>query len=229
MASFIYNIATIKGCPPAERLVRLMTDYGMPETEEFGVLTANAVADSAFATIVKITTKAVDGLDRETGEMVARQVEQARSYPVGISPAKDRLLLYAGPYSGIEHVGAFLAGCLALPVVVEPRKIDPLKATEWALANLNRVQVKAVKISDYSANSFCIGPYGPKFLDTQHAIDLMTQHVEAIKSVQVRFQGQNGKVSLTITPAASFRFSCHEDDQGFVQSHLLKLSQECSA
>jgi hypothetical protein len=223
MASFKLNVARIRGCPPAAELVSQMQEYGLPDSEEFGILTCSSAGDSAFGTLVRKTQQAVQRIDPETHEVATTSVERVTLYPFGIRPDSETLETYAGTASGCEQMGAFLSSCLALPIVVEGREIDLLDAVEKLSANANRFQLRSIRVSDYSANSFMIGPYAPKFIDTQHGLDFMQQYVESLSSVAVRFQAPNGRANATLSPKACFSFSCHEDDQAEVMSILRKL------
>jgi hypothetical protein len=223
MASFKLNIANAQGCPPADELAALMTEYGLPEGDEFGVLSATSSSDNAYGTVIRRTKQAVQKLDDETGEVTTTAVEKVQLLPIGVRPSTDRLEIYAGSKSGIEQIGAFLGSCLALPVVVEPIEIDVLSAINWLSQNTKRFQLKSVRINEYAHNSYMMGPYTPKFLDTAHGQEFLEEYGEFATAANVRFQGPTGRVSATLRPVACLNFSCNEDDQHEVQSILRKL------
>ncbi|MBT3199033.1 MAG: hypothetical protein HN350_03865 [Phycisphaerales bacterium] len=223
MASFKLNIAQIKGCPPPDEVLAAMDEFGLPKIEEFGVLSCSATDKVVLATIVRKTQQAVQRLDTEAKELTAAPVEKAVAYPVAIKPASDVVEIYAGSATGIEQIGYFLSGCLAFPVVVEPIKIDIPSAIDKLVANTERCQLQRVRVSDYSHNSFMIGPYTPKFLDSQHGMDFLNEYVEAVTSASLRFAGPSGRVMVTLSQAACFSFSCSDDDLPYVQSILRKL------
>ncbi len=223
MASFKLNIAQIKGCPPPSEVLAAMEEFGLPKTEEFGVLNCSATDKVVLSTIVRKTQQAIQKLDTEARELTAAPVEKAVAYPLAIKPESEILEIYAGAAAGIEQVGYFLGGCLAFPVVVEQIKIDIPSAIDKLVANTERCQLKSLRVSDYSHSSYMIGPYQPKFLDSQHGMDFLNEYVEGVTAANLRFAGPTGRVNIKISPAACFSFSCSEDDQPYVQSILRKL------
>jgi len=223
MASFKLNIARIKGCPEPKRVGELMEKFGLPPTEEYGVLNHQAADTALFATIVRKTQQTVQRINPETNELTSDVVDRVTVYPFGIKPATEQLEVYAGSAAAIEQVGAFLSNCLALPIVVEAIEVDVSDALEKLAANTKNMQLRSIRVSDYAHNSFMIGPYTPKFLDSEHGKEFMEQYAEAITSASVRFAGPKGKVTASLSTKACFGFSCHEDDQSFVKGILRKL------
>lgn len=223
MASFKLNIARIRGCPDAKKLSRLLEEFGLPESEEFGVLNHTATDDAVFATIVRKTQQAVQKLDTDAKEITTAPIEKVTVYPFGIRPGKEILEIYAGSATGIEQVGLFLASYLALPVVVDQIELDIASAIDKISAAAERFQLRAIRVSDYAHNSFMAGPYAPKFLDSEHGKDFLNEYVEHITSASVRFAGPTGRINVTLNPKACFAYSCSEDDQTVAQAMLRKL------
>jgi hypothetical protein len=83
--------------------------------------------------------------------------------------------------------------------------------------------LRAVRVSNYAANSFTIGPYAPKFADTQHGKDFLEQYAEAVTAASVRFQGTAGRVTATLTPKACFTYACNEEDVPAAKNALRSL------
>jgi len=223
MASFKLNIAQIRGCPPPGEVLKAMEDFGLPKTEEYGVLNCSATDKVILSTIVRRTQQAIQRLDTEAKELTAAPVEKVVAYPLAVRPASDVLEIYAGGAAGIEQVGYFFAGCLAFPTVVEPIKIDIPSAIDKLTANTERCQLRSLRVSDYSHNSYMIGPYQPKFLDSQHGMDFLSEYVAGVTTANIRFAGPSGSINVKLTATACFSFSCSEDDQPYVQSILRKL------
>jgi len=223
MASFKLNIARIKGCPHPNEVLAAMNEFGLPKIEEFAVLNCSATDKTVLATIVRRATQAVQRLDTEAKELTASPVEKAVAYPIAVKPESDILEIYAGSAAGIEQLGYFFAGCLAFPTVVEAIKIDIPSAIEKLTDITERCQLRSVRVSDYSHNSFMIGPYTPKFLDSQHGLDFLNEYVEAVTLADVRFAGPSGRVNVKLTTSGSFSYSCNEDDQPYVQGILRRL------
>ena len=223
MASFKLNIAEIKGCPSAAEVAKKLEAFGLPESEEFGVLNQSATSSTVFATIIRKSQTAVPRLDNETRELTSSPVERVTVYPFGIRPESNTLEIYSGSASSIEQVAAFLAGALALPVVVEPIEIDIAAALEKLAKETQKFQFRSARVSEYAHNSYMSGPYGPKFLDSEHGKDFLGEYSEFVVAASVKFAGPTGRVTVSLSPKACFGFSCNEDDQPQVQSILRKL------
>ncbi len=223
MASFKLNIARIQGCPDPAELARRLEEFGLPESEEFGVLNHTATPETLFATIVRKTQTAMQRLDEEHAQITSAPVEKVTAYPFGLRPAGEVLEIYAGPVSGIEQVGVFFSSCLGLPTVVEPIEIDVIDSVRKLRELTKRFALASVRVSEYAHNSYMAGPYAPKFLDTEHGLEFMEEYADFLSSARVRFQGPSGRASVNLTPTSSFSFSCKEDDQPEVQSILRKL------
>ncbi len=52
MATFKLNIARIRGCPPPAEVAEALDEFGLPETEEFGVLNHSAAGEAVWASLV---------------------------------------------------------------------------------------------------------------------------------------------------------------------------------
>ena len=200
MASFKLNIAQVRGCPSPEKLSRALEEFGLPETEEFGVLNHSAGDKALRATIVRKTQQAVQRLDVKAKEVTAAPVEKAVAYPFAVSPGREVLEVYAGSATAVEQVGIFLSSCLALPTVVDPIELDIADAIDKLSGQTERLQLRAIRVSDYAHNSFMSGPYAPKFLDSEHGKDFMAEYVDYITSAKVRFAGPTGRISITLSP-----------------------------
>lgn len=223
MASFKLNIARIKGCPEPKKVDELMGKFGLPATEEYGVLAHQATDTTLFGTIIRKTQQTVQRLNPETSELTSDVVERVTVYPFGIKPSTEQLEVYAGSASAIEQVGAFLSNCLALPVVVEGIELVVAETLEKLAEHTKNLQLRSIRVSDFAHNSFMVGPYTPKFLDSEHGKEFMEQYADFITTASVRFAGPKGKVTASLSTKACFGFSCHEDDQSVVKSILRKL------
>jgi len=222
MATYKLNIARIRNCPPPQKVLAAMESFGLPETEEFGVLNCSSNERSVFATIIRKTQQALQRLDAKTHEVLSAAVEKVHVYPFGVRPDAEVLEVYAGPAGAIEQVGLFLASGLAMPVVVEPIELD-IPSAIAKLARRERFQLRSLRVSEYAHNSFMSGPYAPKFLDSEHGREFLDEYADFAKAAGVRFQGPTGRVSVTLRPTAAFSFSCAEDDLPTVQAILRKL------
>ena len=223
MSSYKINFATCKGLGAPADMVAAMDEFGLAETEEVGVLHADAAGEAAFGTLIRRTNLAVQRIDADTHEVLTENVERVTLYPFGAFTKAERLEVYAGTTSGLQQVGDFIGSGLAMAVVTDPIELDLLTSVDRLMKNTAKFQLRAVRASDYAASSYMIGTYAPKFMDTDHGLQFMEQYAEGLKSVQVRFAGPSGRVTATLTPHACFGYSCQEDDQPEVQQILRKL------
>ncbi|MBS3735371.1 MAG: hypothetical protein KGY99_10690 [Phycisphaerae bacterium] len=223
MATFKLNMARIRGCPPPAAVDEACEHFGLPETEEFGVLRHTATETTAFATVIRKTQTSVQRLDADNREITSEPVEKVAVYPFGISPAHQRLEVYAGGAGAVEQVGVFLGSCLALPAVVDPVELDMPAAIDRVLETARRAQLVAVRVNEYAHNAYMSGPYAPKFLDSQHGRDFLSEYGEFVTSARLRFQAAAGRATVTLSPAAACSYSCNDDDQPEVQALLRQL------
>jgi hypothetical protein len=224
MASFKLNIARITSCPPAEKLLKAIEEFGLPETEEFGVLNQSGNDQAVFATLIRRSQQAVQRLNVETREVNAAPVERVTVYPIAVRPRGERLEVYAGSAAGIEQIGLFFASCLNLPTVVEPIEIDVVSALQKLSSETQRFQLRSVRIKDYAHNSYMAGTYAPKFLDGEHGKEFIEEYADSVQAAGVRFSAPRGRVNVSLSPVACFAYSCNEEDQPPVQMILRKLA-----
>ena len=224
MASYKLNIATVRGCPSATQVAKAMQEFGLPEEAEFGALNVTATPQAVFGSVVRKTRQSLPQLDAATGEITASAVERVTVYPFAIKPGAELLEVYAGTAAGIEQVGLFLGGQLALPTVVEAIERDVADMVGKIAKLTERFQLQSVRISDYAHNSYMAGPYAPKFLDSDHGRDFLAEYAEQVTAARVRFSGKAGRIGVTLCPKACFGYSCDEEDQALAQNILRKLA-----
>jgi len=224
MATFKLNLATIDGCPAPKELAAAIEEYGLPENEEFGVLNCTASDTAVYATIIRKINQAIQKLDPETGDVATTAVEKVIVLPIGVFPQKQRLEVYEGPAGGIDQIAGFFASALALPTVTNVIELDIPAAIDKLRGSTERFQLKSIRISEYAHNSYMMGPYAPKFLETESGMDFLGKYVEFVTSASVKFQGPSGRVTVTLSPKACFRFSlANEEDKPAIQALLRKL------
>ncbi|MCK4602222.1 MAG: hypothetical protein KAU28_07135 [Phycisphaerae bacterium] len=223
MATFKLNVARIRGCPAPKELAKALEVFGLPEGDAFGVLNHSVSEQAVFAAVVHKTLSTVQQLDADNREITSTPVEKVSVYPFAVKPSSEVLEIYAGAASAIKQLGMFFSSRLALPTIVEPIELD-IPATLAKLASATeRFQLRSIRVSDYAHSSYMSGPYAPKFLDTAHGMDFLTEYAEFVTAAAVRFAGPTGHVNVKLTPKANFSFSCAEDDQPTVQAILRKV------
>ena len=223
MASFKINFATCKGLGEPKEIVSAMEEFGLAEGEPIGVLHATESPAAAFGTLVRRTDLAVQTIDPKTHEVLTETVERATLLPFGAFSKAGRLEVYTGGVSALQDVGEFLAGALGMAVVTDPIELDLQSAVERMMKSVSKFQLRAVRVTDYAASSYMIGPYAPKFMDTDHGLKFMQEYAEVLKTVELRFSGPSARVSTTLRPNGCFNYSCQDDDQPKVQQILRKL------
>jgi len=223
MASYKLNLARVRGLPPTDDILKALNEFGVPDDDEFGVLKASGTSTATMGVIIRRSRQAVQQLDNETHELTSAGVDKVTAFPVTFWPEKELMEIYAGSATSIEQIGLFLSGSLAFSTVTEGLEVDVPSAIE-TLSEQKKFQLVSVRVSDFAHNSFMIGPYVPKFQDSQHGMDFIEKYLAGVTSATMKFAGPTGRVNVTITPNACFRYSCHEDDQAHVQSLLRGLT-----
>ena len=87
MATFKLNLARILHCPPPAKLAEAMKAYGLPESEEFGVLNFSSTDQSVACTLLRKSQATVQKFDKDSGELTSAMVEKAVIYPFAIKPS----------------------------------------------------------------------------------------------------------------------------------------------
>ena len=223
MASFKLNLGRIRGLPKPRQLDELLESYGLPESEEYGVLKHAATEEAIQATIVRRTHQSFQKIDPESRQLTAATIEKVTVYPFAVFPKKEQLEVYAGSAAGLKEIGVFLSSALALSAVVDSVELDVAAAIETLAGSTQRFVLRSARVSDFAHNSYLIGPYAPRFADSAHGKEFLDEHAEGVTSASVRFQGPTGRVTAGLTPAACFSYSCHEDDVPTVRNILRKL------
>jgi hypothetical protein len=224
MASFRLNVARIRGLPPVKDIVSALKQFGMPAKGEFGVISYAGTADSVTAEIIHRSRELVGRLDPTGQKVIPTPVERIIAYPFQVSPAKERLEIHAGAANGIEKIGTFMASHLSLTVTTELVELDVVRAVGKLSSRVERFRLHSVRLEGYAYNSYMVGTYSPRFLDSEHGLEFLAEHDEGVLSACVRFVGPNGRVSLIITRNACFTYSCEEADQDFAKTVLRRLA-----
>ena len=237
MPSYQLHLASIAGVDDGPSLIAAVKEYAAGQTavvDNYVVLSVDGgeravTMDLAYCTAKKITILRPSSGDKSTSKspdlgMDVGQVGVAVPLTIAICTSAGRLKTCGPGVRSLEMANEFLAGALAWPVLSNPIAVDIEKAIDHLVANTERTMIRAASVSDYSHNSYMIGGYAPKFLDSQHGLDFAHEYIEAMTSVSVQFAGPTGKVSVKLTGSASFSFSCQEDDRPYVEGMLTKLA-----
>ncbi len=221
------NISLVRGLGAGARsvedVVKAMDEYGVAPTESIGVLKASCTPRAVLASLIRRTTKTISKVNVETGDPEVSAVAHEDLYPFGLFWGEaGRLELYGGGSQAVGCVVGFLAGDLGLKISVDPIEVDLMGAVD-KLAPLRKFYIRQATTASYAANSYMIGNYSPKFIDTDTGRDFIEQYAEALSKVTVRWAGQAGHVTATLTPQAAFGYSCHDDDQIATQQILRGL------
>jgi hypothetical protein len=225
MASYKLNIAKIQGAPPARELLQLFNDYGLPDDEEFGVLDCSASDEVLYASILRKTHQAIQRFDGESGEISTTAVEKASILRVGIFPKRCVIELYDGTASSFDYMTNFLGSHLALPIVIDTIDMDIPASVRFLQKSTKRFVLKSIRVSDYAHSSYMIGPYTPKFLETEAGMDFLEEYTDFTTSASCRFQTSRGRATVTLTPKTCLRFTLsNEEDKAEMHTLLRKMA-----
>lgn len=220
--AFSLYFAHLDHCPPPDVVLAAMKEYGMPEGEEYAILSSFVSDNTVFATIARTTNTEVPRVDFEVGELESRGVEKATRIAFALFPDKKRLEVYEGAPSAVEHVAAMLGSCLALPTVVNHIELDIGNTVNHFMRTMQRVNIKSAKLKAYAASSYVEGPYSPKFLDNESAVEFLDANKDEVESVRVRFYSPYGLATVTIRPDACFKFSMKDEDGQSGMQNILR-------
>ena len=223
MATYRLNIARIRNCPPPDTLDEALEAFALPEDEEFGVLNHSATKQAVFGSVVRKVQQAVQRLDVKAREVTAAAIEKVQVYPFAAYPPAELLEVYAGSSGAIDQMATFFSRCLALPTLVEPIELDIPSAVDRLARRTERFQLRSVRVSEYAHDSYMSGLYAPKFLDSGHGRDFLTEYAEFVTAASVRFAAQTGRANVKLSARACFSFSCQEEDRPMVLSILRRL------
>jgi len=211
VASYKLNIGMVRGCPSAAELATKM-EMLPDQDERFAVLDLHHTSTALKCRLVRFTNQVVKGWndrDREVEEVVVRKAE---SLPLLILPPKGIVEVQAGSIRSLEQVDVLLSQELGLAVTVEPIIFDVIDLLNRVRQEVQAFQLLSAAVDLFSANSYTLGVYRPKFEDTANGLEFLEQHAEAVKAARIRFAGKTGKVTVTLAPHSAFAFSCREDD-----------------
>jgi len=223
MSSYRLNIARISGLPQASKVAAAMESFGLPESEEFGVLNTSSSEQAVFGTIVRKSHQVVQKLDTESNEVTSAAVEKATVYTFAVNPSTGILETYSGSAASIEQVGEFLASSLAFGCLIEQIELDIPASIDKLSRTTEKFQLRSIRVSDYAHSSYVAGPYAPKFQDNDHGKAFLDEHSELVTAAGVRFATKTGRVNVSLSPKTCFSYSCNEDEAPNVKSILRKL------
>ena len=233
MPSFQMHIASIAGCDPDElvdRLKQFIEGQG-DSAREFVVLKYHRRKGSHAVRIdlarrIQCELQTIAAGPGGKLSLTATPAARAVASTVLINTKAERIETYGPGSQSLDHAAdGFLINELGLPVLWERMKVDLSAAIDKLAAEVERLRIVNTGVGDYSHNSYMIGPYTPKFLDSQHGIDFLQEYIEGVKTVRVKFAGPAGPVGLSVKPVSSFSGSIRdEDDLAYVQSICRKLS-----
>ncbi len=223
MASFKLNIGMVRGCPTSSELatkLKMIPD----EDERFTILDLNYTDTALKCRLVRFSNQVVTSWDGEKREVEEVVIRKAEVLPLLILPPKGIVEVQAGSIRSLEQVDVLLSQELGLAVTVEPIEFDVIDLIRKVREQVQGFQLLAAAVDLFSANSYTLGVYRPKFEDTENGLEFLEQYAEAIKTARVRFAGKTGKVTVTLSPHSAFAFSCREDDYDPVSALLRRVA-----
>jgi hypothetical protein len=211
VASYKLNIGLMRGCPPAEELAEKLGQVA--PGERFAVEDLASSSRAVRCRLLRFTDLTVDCWDEKNARVEPMAVRKATSFPLLFRPEAEMVEVQAGSIRSLEQVELLLTECVGLAVTVEKIAFDVIDLLSRLRPLTSKFQLVGGAVELFSANSYTLGPYRPKFEDTENGLEFLEKYAEAVKSARVRFAGKNAKVTVTLAPASSFGFSCCEDDQ----------------
>jgi hypothetical protein len=223
MPPFKLNVARIQGLPAAKDLARALTRGDTASDDRFRLISCEESIGSVTATVVYRTREEVCQLGSDGHSLKTGVVDRVFPYPLQITPGKERMEVYAGSANGIRRIQEFLTARLQAPVLAEAAELDVARAVAKLSGRLERFMLQSVRLEGYSPKSYMSGVFCPRFADSEHGIEFLSEHSDAAVLAHIRFAGANGLVSATISRKACFVYSCDHDDREFVRSVFQRL------
>ena len=172
VASYKLNIGMVRGCPEEAELATKMEM--LPDADErFAVLDLNHTSTALKCRLVRFTNQVVKGWndrDREVEEVVVRKAE---ALPLLILPPKGIVEVQAGSIRSLEQVDVLLSQELGLAVTVEPIAFDVIDLIRKVREEVQAFQLLSAAVDLFSANSYTLGVYRPKFEDTENGLEFL--------------------------------------------------------
>ena len=223
MASYKLNIGMVRGCPSTAELATKM-EMLPDEDERFTILDLNHTPTALKCRLVRFSNQVIKGWDPQRRDVEEVVVRKAEVLPLLILPPKGIVEVQAGSIRSLEQVDVLLTQELGLAVTVEPIEFDVIDLIRKVRQEVQAFQLVSAAVDLFSANSYTLGVYRPRFEDTEHGLDFLDEHEEAIKTARVRFAGKSGKVTVTLSPNSAFAFSCRADDYDQVSALLRRVA-----
>jgi hypothetical protein len=236
MSSYQIHLARLTGTDDAAALTAAVKEYEQtqkpPFVEQFAVLGVSGGKSAVRIAAAYCTGKEINVVTKlpgarkgpETVSLDLERVNVAIPFEMLINAKAGRLQTFGPGPKSLEMANEFLVGALAWPALTSEIEIEAQASLDTMISQkVERLQLVSVSIGDYSHNSYMVGGYNPKFLDSQHGLDFSAEYAESINSMSVKFAGPTGKVTMKLTNKASFTFSCHEDDYDYVAAICRRL------
>jgi hypothetical protein len=227
VSSYKLNIGRIAGVGAGmtpEAIEEAILSYPNGADEQFFRQDCRTMGNRVQGSIAVLQHASFHALERKSGGIEVAVVEKATTVPFAMFVRENRVETYAGSLKTLTDLDVFCNEC-GVAMAIENVELELAEC----LAKLTEMQLpgfrlKQVKVTDFSANSFATGSYGPKFLDTAHGQEFVEQYAAGLVGLSVAWRTGNGKVGLSMVPRSCFSFSCHEDDRDSLVAILRELA-----
>lgn len=230
MPSFKHNVAMIRHCPDLASVTALLKAHDLATFPTCGVADVEEKGTHVIALLAIASKAKVKRLDKETKKPVSVEVDKDNSYLFAIVPGADGigwLEVYDGSTAALEAVSDFLNNDLASDMAVEPIAIDPV-ATFNKLVEVNGQGVlKAARIAGHKHSDNIVGPFSPRFANTQDGVSYIEHHTGdnegVLKSVGCEFQLGKYKVKLKVAPNATISINTRAEAEEQARNTVRRL------
>jgi hypothetical protein len=243
MAQHKLNVSAIGNCPTINELFAAFEVWGRPENESFGIIELERYKDlKVTATLCATKDRTVKRIDKKTGEMVETLVSTTTLIPFSITYPQDgskvgRIETYAGSHGSIGTVWSFLKRAvegqtetsttkIEKPIIIKDITTDLigfLRKLQDRYSRSGGAHLVGCKVSGYEHAEKVVGVYTPRFINSGEGEEFVQKHIDNIKSINVRWQGTEKKIVLTIHPNSSFALSAPEDEEDVLQYDISEL------
>jgi hypothetical protein len=208
-----------------------MEAFGLAPTEDVGVWGGQGRSPKRLTATLAIRSRrkysrpkpAADGPSSDLAcDLETVEVEHTELVEFALWPADERLEVY-GTISQFERVAEFIQFGLQAGTQSSVLVGDLNTMVDRALEMLDRAALLSARVTELARTSYMIGPYAPKFLDTDHGREFLAEYAESASTAVIRFAGPSKRACLTLSGAGAVSFTCDADDVDEVTEQVRAL------
>lgn len=227
MASYKLNFGLLR-FPGVDELSEALEGFGIPEDASVGVLAYERQDKLVLATVCRRKAKKIRSMDRKKRRLREGEVNSYDEVPLRLEDGKNPMIrTYAGSGASLKAASEILEEISGKPAEIEPLTVDLVGNIITLSKAVECFTLGQVKLSEHWMDSQTGGPYLPKFLSTEHGLELVDgedSFRKAVVEAAVSWRYGKRKVKVKLCGTASFAFSCKDEDREAVVKLLESIA-----